>query len=119
MKRLILMTAVLAGLGLTGARWVEAETTNKTPAAKPASPSGGMGNGMMMGGGMGNGMMMMGGGMMGGGMCPMMSGADTQMTVKNVDKGVTITFTSTDPAKVTRLQKMAEAMRLMHEATTQ
>jgi hypothetical protein len=29
---------------------------------------------------------------------------------------VTITLTSTDPAKVKRLQKMAEAMRLMHEA---
>jgi hypothetical protein len=55
---------------------------------------------------------------MGGAMCPMMGGADTQMAVKNIDKGVTITFTSTDPAKVTRLQKMAEAMRLMHEAST-
>ena len=29
---------------------------------------------------------------------------------------MTITFTSTDPARVARLQKMAEAMRLMHEA---
>jgi len=29
----------------------------------------------------------------------------------------TITFTSTDATRVARLQKMAEAMRLMHEAT--
>ena len=42
--------------------------------------------------------------------------ADTKVDVKNVDKGVTITLTSTDPAQVARLQKMAEAMRLMHEA---
>jgi hypothetical protein len=75
-----------------------------------------MGGGMgMMGGGMG----MMGGGMgmMGGGMGPMgIAAADTKVDVKNVDKGVTITFTSSDPARVARLQKMAEAMRLMHEA---
>jgi hypothetical protein len=53
-----------------------------------------------------------------GGMCPMMmgGGADTKVDVKNVDKGVSITLTSTDPATATRLQKMAEAMRLMHEA---
>jgi hypothetical protein len=122
MKRIILMTAVLAGLGLAGARWVEAETTNKPPAAHSAAPadsSGGIGEGMKMGGSMMMGGGMMGGGMMGGGMCPMMGGADTQMTVKNVDKGVTITLTSSDPAKVTRLRKMAEAMRLMHEANTQ
>jgi hypothetical protein len=56
--------------------------------------------------------------MMGGGLCPMgMGGADTKVDVKNVDKGVTITITSTDPGRVARLQKMAEAMRLMHEAT--
>ena len=60
----------------------------------------------------------MGGGMMGGmPMGPMaMMGGDARVEVKNVDKGVTITITSTDPAKVKRLQKMAEAMRLMHEA---
>jgi hypothetical protein len=69
-------------------------------------PGGGMG---MMGGGMG---------MMGGGFCPMgMAGADTKVDVKNIDKGVTITITSTDAARVARLQKMAQAMRLMHEAT--
>jgi hypothetical protein len=65
----------------------------------------------MMGGG--GGMAAMGGmgSMMG------MGGADTQMATKNTDKGVTITLTASDPAKVVRLQKMAEAMRLMHEAT--
>lgn len=115
MKRLMLMTALLTGLGLAGARWAEAENANKAGAAKAAKPGDSSEHaGMAMGGGMmGGGMMMMGGGM-----CPMMGGADTQMTVKNVDKGVTITFTSTDPAKVARLQKMAEAMRLMHEAST-
>jgi hypothetical protein len=65
----------------------------------------------MMGGGMGAGMM--------GGMCPMiMGGPGTKISVKNVDKGVTITLTSPDAATATRLQKMAEGMRLMHEAMT-
>ena len=70
-----------------------------------------MGGGMMGGG-------MMGGGMMGGGMSPMMmmAGPGTKITVKNIDKGVTITLTSADAAAAVRLQKMAEAMRLMHEA---
>lgn len=36
----------------------------------------------------------------------------------NTEKGATLTFTSSDPAKVARLQKMAEAMRLMHEANS-
>ena len=74
----------------------------------------GMGNGMM-----GNGMMGGGNGMMGGGMCGMVMGAaNTKVDVKKIDKGVTITMTSSDAATVARLQKMAEAMRLMHEATT-
>ena len=46
----------------------------------------------------------------------MMGGAGTKVTVKNVDKGVTMTFTTDDSAGAVRLQKMAEAMRLMHEA---
>jgi hypothetical protein len=46
-------------------------------------------------------------------------GANTKVDVKKIDKGVTITLTSSDAATVTRLQKMAEAMRLMHEASTQ
>ena len=83
----------------------------------------GMGNGKMTGGGMmGHGH---GGGndhgmMMGGGMCPlMMGGAATKVEVKKIDKGVIITLTSPDAATAVRLQKMAEGMRLMHEATTQ
>jgi hypothetical protein len=122
MKRFFLTTALLLAVGAGSGAWVSAETA---PAPKPAKPpaahmhggDAGMG---MMGGGMGMGMMGggMGMGMMGGGLCPMgMGGADTKIDVKNVEKGVTITITSTDAARVTRLQKMAEAMRLMHEAT--
>lgn len=39
-----------------------------------------------------------------------------KIEVKNLDNGITITFTSTDRATAARLQKMGEAMRLMHEA---
>jgi hypothetical protein len=136
MKRLLL-TTTLAGLALAGAGWAFAQTPSKAhdahhdaaPAkAAPGAARDGMsqmggGGGMMMGGMGDKGMcpMMMGGGMgpMGGGMGAMMGmgGADTQVAVKNTDKGVTITLTATDPTKVARLQKMAEAMRLMHEAS--
>jgi predicted lipid-binding transport protein (Tim44 family) len=104
MKRILLTTMLL---GAIGGGWALAETapTPKAPAAQMEHAGG------MMGGGM------MGGGMMGG-MCPMMGGVDTKMAVKNIDKGVTITMTSTDASKVARLQKMAEGMRLMHEAMT-
>jgi hypothetical protein len=117
----MLMAAVLGTCALASAGWVAAETPSKAPppaaaahqhpAPPPAATKSGMGMGMMGGGGMGM-------GMMAGGTCPMMSAADTQVAVKNTEKGVTITYTSTDPAKVARLQKMAEAMRLMHEANT-
>jgi len=124
MKRFILTTALMFGLGIGGGAWVSAETApaTKAPAKPPATqmhPGSGAGPGMMGGGmGMGMGMGMMGPGMMGGGFCPMgMGSGDTKVEVKNVEKGVTITFTSTDAARVARLQKMAEAMRLMHEAT--
>jgi hypothetical protein len=139
MKRLYLTTTVLAGLALAGAGWARAQTPSDPHAAhheaKPAKAAPGgaaapgasdkmgkMGMGMM-GGDAGMCPMMGGGGMgaMGGGMGAMMGmgGADTQVAVKNTEKGVTITLTATDPAKVARLQKMAEAMRLMHEATAQ
>ncbi len=128
MKRLVLTAALMVGFGLGGGAWVAAETAPAPKAATPApahnhaagsapgatstGTMGGMGMGMM-GGGMG-----MGPGMMGGGFCPMgLGGPDTKVEVKNIDKGVTITVTSTDKARVARLQKMAEAMRLMHEAT--
>ena len=115
------MIATLAGVVGAGTGWVSAQTAAPAPPAKtaphahgpstaPGPRGGGMGN---VGGGMGHMGMM-------GGMCHMgMGSADTKVDVKNVDKGVTITFTLTDPAKVARLQKMAEAMRLMHEANTQ
>jgi len=126
MKKFLLTTALLTGISAGGAAWVSAQTA---PAPKPAKPPaahvhpgaadtgmgmGSMGSMGMMGGGMGMGHM----GMMGGGLCPMgMAGADTKVEVKNIDKGVTITLTSSDATRVTRIQKMAEAMRLMHEAT--
>jgi hypothetical protein len=124
MKKTMLTAAILGAFALASAGLAAADAPAKPaappaaahqhggpPAAKDAPAKGGMG---MMGGGMGMGGM----GMMGGGMCPMMGGADTQLAVKNVEKGVTLTFTSSDPAKVARLQKMAEAMRLMHEANS-
>jgi hypothetical protein len=124
MKRTLLTLGLLTGIGLGGGAWVSAQTAPAPQAsphdhgagAKSASPTAG---GMMGGGSMCGGMGMMGGGMAMGAM-PMgpmsMMGGDARVEVKNVDKGVTITITSTDPAKVKRLQKMAEAMRLMHEA---
>jgi len=120
---------LLAGTGIVAAQSTPAPDThaNHHPAAAPATDAptsaaggmmgkGAMGGGPMMGGGMMN--------MMGGGMCPMMEGGmmggpKTKVEVKKIDKGVTITLTSLDAATVTRIQKMAEAMRLMHEATTQ
>jgi hypothetical protein len=129
MRHFIIITALLLGLG-GGTALVSAQTAAAPKAAKPApehvhpgaADAGGNGMSNMgmghMGMGMGMGMMGMGAGMMGGGLCPMgMGSADTKVEVKNVPKGVTITFTSTDAARVARLQKMAEAMRLMHEAT--
>ena len=112
MRRASLVSALVALL--VGSGLAIAQTT--APAGKPQTsmPAGHEhGDGMcagMMGGGMGGGMM--------GGMGPMMMGAATKIAVKNVDKGVTITLTSADPAMATRLQKMAEGMRLMHEAMT-
>ncbi len=102
MKRVLLGSVMVAVLG--GAGWALAQTA--TP-AKPAAPVHEAST------------CPMGGGMMGGGMGPMMMGGPgTKMAVKNIDKGVTITLTSNDPPAVARLQKMAEAMRLMHEAMT-
>lgn len=128
MRHFIIITALLLGLG-GGTAFVSAQTAAAPKAAKPApehthpGAADAGGNGMSNMGmghmGMGPGMGMMGMGMMGGGgLCPMgMGGADTKVEVKNVPKGVTITITSTDATRVARLQKMAEAMRLMHEAT--
>jgi predicted lipid-binding transport protein (Tim44 family) len=112
MRRTSLVSAFLAVV--IGSGLAIAQTT--APAAKPPTsmPAGhDHGDGMcagMMGGGM------MGGGMMGGMSPMMMGGPGMKISVKNVDKGVTITLTSPDAAMATRLQKMAEGMRLMHEA---
>ena len=122
-KRVLLATVFLTVA--VGGGWVTAQTASPMPMPKPdvAAPAhdhGGAakapgGGAPMCGGMMGNGMMA--GGMMGGGVGSMMMGAaGTKVAVKNLDKGVTITLTSTDAATVTRIQKMAEAMRLMHEA---
>jgi len=133
--RRIFMTATLltliAGGGIVAAQSPAPKADDHaahhpgTPPAKadtqPPKSGGTMGGGMgMMGGGTG----MMSGGMgMMGGMCPMMGGmmggASTKVDVKKIDKGVTITMTSSDAATAARLQKMAEAMRLMHEAMAQ
>jgi hypothetical protein len=89
-----------------------AEAPGKAKGPKrPASPEGGMG---MKGGGMG----MMGGdmGMMGGGMMCRGMAAGAKLAVTKLPNGVTMTFTSDDPKVTARLQKMAEGMRLMHEA---
>jgi hypothetical protein len=52
----------------------------------------------------------------GGAMAMLLQNAD-QVTVENTAAGATITFSAKDPAAVARIQKIAESMRLMHEAT--
>jgi hypothetical protein len=117
MKRFTLMATV--GLALLGGGLVAAQTpapkadehaAHHPDKAAAADSPGGMGHGMMGKGMMGEGM----GGMMG--MCPMMMGADSKFEVKKLAKGVTITVTSEDAKEIARIQKMAEGMKLMHEA---
>ena len=137
MKKMLLaaslVISILAASGWVVAQNAPAPVPKTATAPSPAKPAahdhaamtaaagehdahgGGMACGMMGGGMMGGGMM--GGGMMGGGLGAMFGKANTVVDVKKLDKGVTITFTSPDAATVVRLQKMAEAMRLMHEAT--
>ena len=117
MRRASLVSAFLAVV--IGSGFAIAQTTAPGTKAQTSMPAGhehgdGMCGGMMGGGMMGGGMM--GGGMMGGMGPMMMGGAGTKIAVKNIDKGVTITLTAPDAAMATRLQKMAEGMRLMHEA---
>ena len=133
MKGILLTTTVVAAIAGGGFALAQAQTPSADDHAShhpavakaPKAASGeravvgqtGMGNGMMGGG---DGMMGGGNGTMGGGMCGMMMGsANTKVDVKKDDKGVTITMTSSDAATVVRLQKMAEGMRLMHEAMSQ
>ena len=132
MKRLSVIGALaIAALGTGG--FVAAQTSGPSTdadhaghhpekAAPMGSPQGGMGSGAMGNGMMGGGMMGgagMGNGMMGGGMMGMMLGTGTKLDVKKVPKGVSMTITSDDSRVVARVQKMAEAMRLMHEAMEQ
>jgi hypothetical protein len=146
MKRMFLITSIVIGAAL--AAGVSTAQTQPPPAAQPpaaskdakAAPAAGMDHGKMghgdhgketrgktMPGGMtgqgpgkGGKGMMMGGGMMGmgGDMCPMVIDAATKVQVKNLPKGVTITFTNDDAAVVAKLQKMAETIRLKQEAHT-
>jgi hypothetical protein len=55
----------------------------------------------------------------GAGTCSGMMGPGTNVQVAKVTKGVSFTMTGTDSKAVSRIQKMAEAMRLMHEAMAQ
>ena len=55
----------------------------------------------------------------GAGACSDFMGPGTKLQVAKVTKGVSFTMTGTDSKAVTRIQKMAEAMRLMHEAAAQ
>lgn len=90
--------------------------------AAPAASGPGMGGLETQGKGKGMSHGMMGGmgsmGMMAG-VCPMMGAAEAKVEVKKLAKGVTITVTSDDPRTISRVQKMGEAMRLMHEAASE
>jgi phosphoribosylformylglycinamidine (FGAM) synthase PurS component len=48
-----------------------------------------------------------------------MMGPGTNVQVVKVAKGVSFTMTGTDAKAVSRIQKMTDAMRLMHEAWQQ
>ena len=130
MKRILLATTLASILGVGGIVAAQATKPDEHAAHHPggaaAAPDTQSAPGAMGGGMMGHGMMdggmcpMMGGGMMGGGMMGgMMGGAKTKVEVNKIDKGVTITMTSPDAATAARIQKMAEAMRLTHEAMSQ
>lgn len=133
MKRTLLTVTMLTALAGGSYALAQAPSPTDHAAHHPAQPTatatkapapggemmgeGGMG---MMRGGMCPMMGPAGGGMMGGGaMLGMMGGPNTKVDVKKTDKGVTITLTAADAAGAARLQKIAEAMRLMHEAMAQ
>jgi hypothetical protein len=114
MKILRLIAIPTLSLALLGAGVVAAQPKDEHAAHHPDKAAPGASKGKAGGEGMG----MMGGGMMGGMMCPGMMGAAAKLEVTKLAKGVTITITSDDPKVVARVQKMAEGMRLMHEANT-
>jgi hypothetical protein len=101
----IAMLAVLLAMFTTSVR-VEAQSPAPSPVPVPTlgqaqRPGKGAGQRQMRGGGA---------------MAMLLQNAD-QVTVENTAAGATITFSAKDPAAVARIQKIAESMRLMHEAT--
>jgi hypothetical protein len=112
MQRMALGIAAAVGIALGAAVAVRSEGGPPHGPMMQGCPVGGAGMGMgLMGGGMGM-MGCAGGGMMG---CPMALPAEASLQVKPIDDGVTLTYTSKDPAVVKRLQKRAQIMSLMHE----
>lgn len=93
----------------------------KTEPTPSATSGAGPGRGMMGPGMMGSGMM----GPTGAGMGMMESCSCSSETkgvrveVKKLPKGVSITYSSDDALTVARIQKRAEAVRLMHESCSQ
>jgi hypothetical protein len=113
MNPLKLIVIPALSLGLLGTGFVAAQPKDEHAAHHPDKAPSAANKGKAGNEGMG----MMGAGMMGGMMCPGMAGG-AKLEVAKLPKGVTLTFTSDDPKVVARLQKMAEGMRLMHEANT-
>ena len=120
MKRITLVGTL--GIAALASGLVAAQTPGAKPndhgahhpekaAHKAKATPGMMGRGMMGGG------MMEGVGMLG--MCPGMLGGAGKFEVTKLAKGVTISITSDDAKVAARVQKMAEAMKLMHEANAQ
>jgi hypothetical protein len=119
------MKVVMVGFGALGFGWVAADPLPgtggkdlaKARTAEPAAAAkAGMRPGSKSGMGMGMGMGKMMGKGMDGGMWPTMVASDAKLEVKNLSKGVSLTFTSESADTVSRRKKAAEGMRLMHEA---
>ncbi len=114
MKSQRLFVLAFASVLALGTGIVLAQTTGKPPAEAQKGPEGHHDSSGTKGPGM-----MGHQGMMG--MCPLMGmgGATTKIEVKKLPKGVSISATSDDAKTVAKLQKMGEAMRLMHEASSE
>jgi hypothetical protein len=116
MRRIVPLALLLAGFAFADRAAAQTAAPAPAPTLGTAPPGAGpMGRGRMAG--PGRGMRGPGGGGMG--MCPVLVENAERLEVKKLADGVTMTITSSDPAEVARIQKMAEAMRLMHEAATQ
>ncbi len=122
MKRASIALSLVLGLALAGAGLSRVYGQEGPPPKKvcplgakcPHGPGpmqhGMMGAGPMSPGGMGPGPLMMGGH----GMCPL-TAPGAKVETKNLKNGIQVTITSDDAKTVTRLQKMAEIMRLTRE----